>query len=255
MTVRILRWKGGYAGDMVMCLMHLSGYKIVNVNFLNKISQFGRVIVDSSNVCGALSEIDRISLAKHFRDSLDDDRLAKEIRSLDGGWIKSHYYNNSFDDITTDIGVDPVSLPFVMSANVYKTDTLQTQIFCPIADRVKDADVRIKLALYNVGIDSFNTTSNAVSKISVSDLLQGWNTLCTKLDLVDIHIDPQARHFYQNWLTKNKKYFAGSHFLEAVKNPGYDPDHNDLSLAERYALLVLKGQKFQLFLDHKEIAR
>lgn len=255
MTVRILRWKGGYAGDMVMCLMHLSGYKIVNVNFLDKISQSGRVMVDLLDVCGDLSDIDRISLDQHYRDSVHDDQLSKKISSLDSGWIKSHYYNNAFDDITTDITVDPVSLPFVISANVYKTDTLQTQIFCPIADRVTDADIRIKLALYNVGMDSFKTTSNTVSKITVSDLLQGWETLCTKLALVDIHIDPQARYFYQDWVKKNQKYFAGSHYQEAIKNPDYDTDHNNLSLAERYALLVLKGGKFQLFLEHKEIAR
>jgi len=254
MPARILRWKGGYAGDMIMYLMYLSGYKIANVNFQDQISQSGRVIADFSHVNGPLSEIDRISLDQCYRDSVDHDRLVKEIRSLDDVWIKSHYYTDSFDDITTDITVDAASLPFVMSANVYKTDTLKTQTFHPLADRIKDADVKIKLVLYSVGVDSLNTTSAAVSKICVSDLLQGWQTLCAKLDLVDIHLSPKGENFYQDWYKNNQKYFAGAKYRELINKKNHCHDHKDLSIVERYALMILHGQKFQILQDQKETA-
>jgi len=250
---RILRWKGGYAGDMIMYLMQLSGYKIANVNFRDRISQSGRVVVDFGHVHGPLSELDRISLDQSYRDSVDHKQLVKEIKSLSDVWVKSHYYNDSFDNITTDITVDAASLPFVMSANVYKTDTLKTQTFHPLADRIKDSDVKIKLALYNVGIDSLSTTSTSVSKICVSDLLQGWQTLCDKLNLVDIHLAPVGQDFYNAWYENNQKYFAGAKYLGLINDKNYCHDHKDLSVSEKYALMVLGGQKFQILQDQKEL--
>jgi hypothetical protein len=173
----------------------------------------------------------------------------KEIKSLNNSWIKSHYYNNSFDDITTDITVDAVSLPFVMYANVYKTNTLKAQMFHPLVKRIKHADVKIKLALYNVGVDSLSTKSTAISKICVSDLLQGWQTLCKKLEIVDIRLSSKGQHFYENWYSKNQKYFSGTRYLELIRSKDYNYTLKDLRIVERYALMVLNGQKFQILQD------
>lgn len=246
MTTRILRWKGGYAGDMVMYLMHLSGYKIGNVNFCDQILESGRLVVNFDHVDKDLSELDRMALDSDYIDSINHAQLIKEIKSLNDSWIKSHYYNNSFDDITTDITVDPISLPFVMYANVYKTDTLKAQIFHPLVKHIKHADVKIKLALYNVGVDSLSTKSTAISKICVSDLLQGWQTLCKKLEIIDIRLSSKGQNFYENWYSKNQKYFSGTRYLELIRNKDYNYTHKDLSIVERYALMVLNGQKFQI---------
>jgi len=253
-TSNILRWKGGFAGDMVMYLMHLSGYKIANVKFCDRISESGKVILDFSHVKSRLSEIDRMALDTHYRDLINHDQLVKEIASLDDVWIKSHYYTDSFDAITTDIVVDAASLPFVISANVYKTNTMSTQAFHPLAKHISDPDVRLKLALYNVGIDALRTTTTSVSKIYVSDLLQGWQTLCDRLDQARIRIGPQAQNFYQHWYERNQQYFASIQYIDMIGKENYDHDHKDLTIAERYALMVLKGQRFQLLHSEKETA-
>lgn len=254
-SARILRWKGGYAGDMVMYLMHLSGYKIANVNFLDEISESGRVLIDFDKRSADLSNLDRIARDSHHIDSVDHDRLVHEIEALGSVWIKSHYYHDCFDHITTDITVDTASLPFVMSANVYKTHTLKTQLFHPLADRIKDNDVKLMLALYHVAKDTVDTTSVAISKISVSDMLQGWETLCAKLDLVDIHLDAQAEPFYQTWYHTNQKYFAGARYMESVKNKDYNHNQPGLSMSERYALMVLQGEKFQILQHPEEVVQ
>jgi hypothetical protein len=39
-----------------------------------------------------------------------------------------------------------------------------------------------------------------------------------------------------------------------IGKENYDHDHKDLTIAERYALMVLKGQRFQLLHSEKETA-
>lgn len=246
MPARILRWKGGYAGDMLLYVMHLSGHRIINVVFRNNISDTGRVEIDFAHTSGDLTAIDRLAL-NHCRGTIDHDTLKKEIESLDGDvWIKSHYFCDEFDDITTDITVDAASLPFVMAANVYKTETVTTHDFHRLAGRVKDPDLRAKLALYNVGQDSLNTVTSSESKISISDLIQGWPTLCSRSRCLGIQLDAQAEDFYHHWYDKNKKYFASPSYLDLCHRTETALDHHDLNIIERYALMVLRGQRFRI---------
>ena len=245
MMPRIMRWKGGYAGDMIMRMMQLSGHRIANVRYLGEISDAGRVIVDFSHTSGPLSQIQRIALAQRFRDHVDLDQLTQEITSAGNVWIKSHDYNQRFDDITTDIMVDAASLPFMLYANISKTETLMDQKFHALARKVQDPVLHMNLAFYNVGRDSIDTVVSSSCQITVSHIIAGWDALTHCLDQIDIAIDPSCRQFYNGWQEKNRRYFPSDVYRHMIESADYDWHRSDLPLAERYALLVLSGERFR----------
>lgn len=249
MTARILRWKGGYGGDMIMYLMHLSGYKIANVIFRDAMDCQGRVTVDFSHVNQALTEIQKIALDRPFRDTIDEDRLIQEITAVDGMWIKSHHYTSLFDSITTDLVVDAKSLPFAIAANIIKTNTMTTKDFHPLAQRVQDPDIKIKLAFYNVGVDMLATLPLTKNQITVSDIISGWHTLEPRLQSLGLQMNRSAQLFYQQWSTNNRQYFASETYAHMVHAHDYDYTQRNLSLSERYALLILSGERFCILHD------
>lgn len=246
-----MRWQGGYAGDMIMYMMHLSGYDIINVKFLDQIYQTGRVAVDFSHTSGALSEVDRMALDQSYRDSIDHEKLTQEILALNDSWIKSHYYNKDFDHMTTDIVVDSLSLPFVMAANVCKTQTLNTQRFHPVARYINDADLRFKLALHSVGYNSINTTTSSISQIAVSDIISGWDKIQNQLTDIGLRIDNRCQQFYEKWAKDNQTYFPSTQYVDMIKQKNYNWNCVDLPIHERYALLILSQEKFKILNDEK----
>jgi len=243
---RILRWKGGYAGDMIMYMMHLSGYKIANVRFLDQVSGDGRVSIDFDHTSGPLTEIQRIALEQRFREHMDQDRLCQQIRSCDDVWIKSHYYTNKFDDITTDILADAQSLPFVISANIHKTDTMKYLRFHPLTSRLRDPEIKIKLAFYNVGKDSMDAEITSACSVNVSAIISGWNRLIESLTDVGVYIDHSCQEFYEHWVENNRQYFPSAIYIDMVNKHDYDWKRLDIAAVERYALLVLSQEKFKI---------
>lgn len=248
---RILRWKGGYAGDMIMYMLHLSGHKIANVSFLDQLSVNGRVSVEFSHTTGALTEIQRIALEQRFRDCIDQDKLCQEIASLNDVWIKSHHYTDQFNDITTDILADAQSLSFVMLANIHKTDTMKYLRFHPLASGIQDPEIKVKLAFYNVGKDSMDTQVKSARHISVSDIISGWDPLMQSLRDVDIHISASCLEFYQHWIEHNRQFFPSPNYVSMIKNLDYDWKRSDITTVERYALLVLSQEKFKVLHDEQ----
>jgi len=235
-----------------MYMMYLSGCTMGNVKFLDQMSAEGRIELDFSHTAGALSETQKIALEQRFRDHINHDLLGLEITSLDDVWIKSHHYTNQFDAITTDILVDSQSLPFVMSANVAKTDTIKYQRFHPLAARLQDSEIKIKLAWYNVGKDCLDTQVSSARHITVSDVISGWDQLRQHLLGVDIPVDPSCLTFYQHWIENNRRYFPSTDYVDMVKNHDYDWKRSNMSTVERYALLVLSQGKFRILHDEKQ---
>jgi hypothetical protein len=131
MSLRILRWKGGSGGDMILYLKSLSSPgSVINVDF-DCVNAAGKTNVDFSKFNSKIpTELEKIGLhPKTWSDLIDLEKLSTEIdvyqiESTDL-WAKSHYYaTDQFDNITVDLVVDPTSLPFVVHSNVVKTDTV-----------------------------------------------------------------------------------------------------------------------------------
>ena len=160
-------------------------------------------------------------------------------------WIKSHYYDtDQFDNITVDLVADPLSLPFVILANISKASTLQ-QNFNRLVGSITDPMLKKKYSLYSVAVDNvMNFCPSGAQHLFVSDLLSGIDTLKTATDRVNLQLDFQFSHVYQYWFKNNRPYLPSKQYQKMVQRHNYDFMNTRLSLSERYSLMALSGNKF-----------
>jgi hypothetical protein len=251
MTVSILRWKGGSGGDMLLYIKSLSHPGSVVNAVYRQVEDTGKTIIDYSNVnFSDPREIEKIALSSPWIEQISQDKLSRELTQYDqqpaNVWLKSHYYNTDlFNNYTLDLVVDPVSLPFVILSNVTKTDTL-TRNFHNLIDLIKDDSVRLKYIMYMVGRDCvYNFTNLSAQQIPVSSLLVDLDTFVEAIGKTNLDLDLNLSYVYQYWLDHNLQRLPSPRYCDKVLSQDFDFMNTDLSLVERYSLLVLsKKNKF-----------
>lgn len=250
MSLRILRWKGGSGGDMILYLKSLSSPgSVINADF-DCISFAGKIKVDFSKFNSKIpTDIEKIGLhPEMWTDQIDLKKLSTEIdmyrtESTDL-WAKSHYYaTNQFDNITVDLVVTPESLPFVVFSNIVKTDTIDTN-FNKLSALITDPVVKTNYALYSVAVDFVtNYKASGHQQLQVSDLLCDLKTFKTATNNINLGLNFNHT-IYQHWLEKNQQYIPSKNYLAKVATQNYDFTDLTLNLAERYSLMALAGCKF-----------
>lgn len=250
MPVSILRWKGGSGGDFVLYAKSLSNPgSVINVRYLD-VDATGRTAPDFSKIdflC--LRNIDKIALREWIH-SVDVRQLLAEVNSYETQpadlWIKSHYYDDyTLKDRTIDIVADAKSLPFVVASNLAKTRTLQ-QNFNFLVGKIPDATTKLHYVTYCVAKDSFMQNHPSTDRqIFVSELLSNLNTWQRAVSLVGITIDQRVAAAYHHWLGLNQQYMLSSAYLSRIKQQDYDWQDTQLTIIEKYCLMMLGGYKFQ----------
>jgi len=247
MPANILRWKGGSGGDMILYFKSFSNpLSVINVKF-SSMEKIGKIGIDSLKINQLnLSEVDKIALTT---DWVDLARLSDEIlqyrNNVNVTWIKSHYYEtDQFNDITVDLVVDPVSLPFVVLSNIIKTDTVEVN-FNKLSSLISDVAVKTNYSMYSVAYDLINNQKNISDQtLLVSDLLVDLPTFKTAVSNTSLHLDFSFSKVYQDWLISNQTYIPSKQYQKKVVAQDYSFMDTNLSIAERYSLLVLSGNKF-----------
>lgn len=251
MPASILRWRGGSGGDMILFFKSLSSPgSVINVEF-NSIDQAGKTNVNFSKVkkFGPQREIDKLALNPDWRKQIKSQQLLAEITDYmshyESVWIKSHYYEiDHFNDITVDLVVDAFSLPFVVFSNITKTDTVK-QNFNKLVKLIIDPVLKNNYSLYSVAVDNvINFKPGGRQRLMVSDILSGLETFKIATDRVNLQLNFQFSEIYNQWLANNRPYFPSEQYQKMAQNRDYDFMNTDLSLAERYSLMALSGNKF-----------
>lgn len=250
MSVSILRWKGGYGGDMLLYMKSLSQPDSVANVVYQQVDSSGKTMVDFSGLDFAnLREIDKMASTPARLEQINQDKLAQEITEYDQQtttvWLKSHYYKTDmFNDHTLDLVVDAVSLPFVISSCVTKTDVL-TRNFNDMVGRITEDSVRLKYCMYMVGKDSLHNIANiGAHRLPVSSLLMDVTTFAQAVGNTNLDLDPAFFHVYQYWLDHNQERLPSRRYRDRVMSKDFDFMDIDLTLAERYSLLILSGNRF-----------
>lgn len=244
----IIRFKGGCGGDTIIKLI-LDSYPGIesNVEFValtdsarSEVANKGSAIniglmtnEDVSNILNdsLIAELDQLILAeKHFV-------------------IKSHYYGDlkSHNKYILDIVADKHSLPFVVSANIAKTDTIAKANFNAVTKKINDADLLFKYTSFCIAKDSLsNDTPKKNNVVEVSAILSGWDSLQDSLKAFDIHLAPNTRSYYEAWLQKNVQYLPSEKYRNYINESNYNFYDTNLSETEQYCLLALSGNKFKI---------
>jgi len=256
MSLNILRWKGGFAGDIVLQLVTNSSTVHTNVKFKSSISDQGRIQLDFSHLnLNNLQQIDRIALTQPYNSDINPKLLKQEfdhlIASDQAWWIKSHYYQQDFyNEQIIDIVIDHWLLPFAVAANINKTETLTTE-FNPLVSKITNPFVQYQYSIYNLAKD-FVCAYSTNRVLQLKQILSGWNELQQTMRQFNIDLDDQSRNLYETWLEINKKYFPTASYQQCLQTRNYDIDQRGLTLIEKYCLLALSNCKFQL-LEKNEI--
>ena len=250
MTVSILRWKGGSGGDMLLYIKSLSHPGSVVNAVYQQVGASGKIIIDYSDVnFPDPREIEKIALSSPWIEQISQDKLSQELTQYDqqpaNVWLKSHYYDTDlFNNYTLDLVVDPVSLPFVILSNVTKTDTL-TRNFNNLVELIKDDSLRLKYCMYMVGRDCvYNLTNVSAQQIPVSSLLVDIVTFVQAIGKTNLDLDLDFSYVYQYWLDHNLERLPSPRYCDKILSQDFDFMDTDLSLVERYSLLVLSENKF-----------
>jgi hypothetical protein len=230
---------------MILYIKSLNNPKsIINVEF-NTIAPNGKIDINFSNISQTtLCEIDKLALAPKWTSQVNLEKLTKEIAECRPGWIKSHYYGtDQFNSITTDLIVDPISLPFVVTSNLVKTNTLEINLN-KIIGLITDPKIKIKYALYSVANFFISQQSLNQNRILVSDLLVDLNTFKAAVNRTELELEFSVSNVYNQWLASNQQYLPSSQYKKMIAANNYDFMNAKLSLAERYSLMALAGSKF-----------
>lgn len=256
MSLNILRWKGGFGGDIVLQLLTNSSTIQTNVKFRSSISPQGRIELDFSHLdLDNLQQIDRIALMQTYLSEVDAKLLKQEFDNLivsnQSWWIKSHYYEQDFyHDQIIDIVIDRWLLPFAVAANINKTETLNTD-FNPLVSKITDPFVQYQYSIYSLAKD-FVRSYDTNRVLQLKQILAGWNELKQAMRQFDVDIDDKFKNLYDNWLEINKEYFPTAVYQQCLQTNNYDIDQPGLTLIEKYCLLVLLDCKFKA-LEKNEI--
>lgn len=250
MSLTILRWKGGFGGDIVLRLVTESSMVHTNVKFQSAISDQGRIQIDFSQLdLDNLQQIDRIALKEPYNLNIDPVLLKKEfdamIASGQSWWIKSHYYQQDFyQEQIIDIVLDAELLPFAVSANINKTETLLTE-FNQLVSKITDPFVQYQYSIFNLAKD-FICPYNTHRVLQMKQILSGWNVLQKAMGQFNINLVDQCKNLYEDWLESNKKYFPTAAYQRCLQTSNYSVDQPGLTLIEKYCLLALSNSKFKL---------
>jgi len=251
MPASILRWRGGFGGDMILFFKSLSSPgSVVNVEF-DHIDQSGKTNVNFSKIkqFGPHREIDKLALNPDWLKQIKPQQLSVEIADYVLGsesvWIKSHYYDiDQFDNITVDLVVDSFSLPFVVFSNIAKTDTVERN-FNKLSESITDPVLKNNYSLYSVAVDNvMNFQPSGLQHLLVSDILSGLETFKIATDRVSLQLDFKFSEIYNFWLTNNRPRIPSKQYQKMIQDCNYDFMNTTLSQAERYSLMALSGNKF-----------
>jgi|688.fasta_scaffold521477_2 hypothetical protein len=251
MSLTILRWNGGYAGDIILKLITESNPAAKsNINFKG-INQAGKIEIDTSDFkIKTLTELDLIGFNLEKSRKLSQKKLKKELNRLivdtNVWYIKSHYYAMSeFNEFTIDIVADELSLPFIINANLKKcgdADFYNKKIL----KIIKDEKVKEKYVIYNIAKGTQIIVPISDNCIPVSSIISGFDSVKQCLAKHGIFISDTVKNFYQRWYESNINYLPSQKYIKYVNTKKYQFDDLTLTFYERYSLLVLANKKFRV---------
>lgn len=246
MSLNILRWRGGYAGDMTLRMILDSNPGARSNVGIKDMNDFGGMILTAATTG---TELDSLLESPAGNPDIDIVALRKEIdrlrHSSDQWFLKSHYYGSpEFNDITVDIVADRLSLPFVIKSNISKCPP--PAIDGKLNSMIKDDAVREKYYLYILARECLDGSPIGDRHIDVSTIISGHDQLSVALSEHAIKLDASTEHFYQTWVDRNNVNFPTNRYVDNVRKKNYDYLDSSLSIPERYSLLAQSGNKFKI---------
>lgn len=258
----ILRWLGGSGGDTLLYILNKQNKFYTNVSFPStNLSAKDSTLTKGS----ADNDYPTFDNPRNYDASLFIDDLKALSKKTKAFIIKQHFANADIDrkigqlaDIVN-VGFDLSFLPFVVRANLQKTETVNhrddpgktflDETLKKINDKLTPAQADL-LTIWNLVIHNKDTMEKfklPESPIMVNNFFHDPSTIeaCFKNKGYDLDLDIE---YFNDWKRRNSDLLPSTKYQTYLKNQHYNFDDKDLDIVERYVFLALSGKKFQ-FLD------
>lgn len=250
MSITLLRWKSGSAGDTILKMLLESN----NIQSQNRYLNFEnlKTNIDVDYVKNfKYDQVAKMSLMDFI--NVDKDRLFVQLDQLhlenkNQHWVlKTHcYFDYNYPVI--DIEIDKEYLPFVVKASLTKNSRAAKLIpeYSVLASKISNSNLLYKFDCYNFAYDILKINNYSTKKIKIASILNGWNILLTEVNELGFNLDSSCKQYFETWLEANRQFMPSSEYKIKVKSCNYEIDDSIIDLAEKYCLLALSGQKFKI---------
>jgi hypothetical protein len=250
MAVTVVRSSSGSAADTILKLLSINEPNAkFNIQFdsLNEVGRSPTNPIINPNIPNCI----KLGTNQEIIGTIDTTSLLNEINNLRNideiYYLKSHYFEKILNDVTIDIVNTHRTLSFMAQSNVYKTNLLQKHSnYTKLNSKIKDQEIAVKYALYNIIKDCLIYKNFSNRQISVENIIGGWDKLSENLQNLGFTLNLQAQEYYSSWLNLNLKYLPSNKYVQYVDVGYHNYNDTDLNIAERYALLALSGNKFKI---------
>lgn len=251
MSIKLLRWTSGMAGDTVLKLLLDSDANLQSQNRYIALSD-GQSQIDY-NYCKSFkyNQIAEMSLMHAF--DVDPIVLFEQLQQLESEdinaqWLlKTHYY---FDFLypVVDITVNAEQMPFVVKAGLHKNSRTKNLLpnYHVLASKISDPAILYKFDCFNYAQDLLQTRNYSADQLRLKHILGGWEDFVTALSKVNLNISAHCQTYYNQWLEENQRFVPGTAYLKLLEQQDFDYNNNKLTIEERYCLLALSKQKFKI---------
>ena len=244
MSLTLLRWSGGYAGESILHSILLSNPSLKSNFQFTGLNESGRTEFIANDIESKLG----IGTASAVNSKIDMDKLVDELRKLqvstDHYIIKCHVYDDCLNEFDTiDIQATNAYLPFVSYCALIKGRTIQFNSdpnYIHYKKIIKDEQVLQRYTCFILAQFFLKHNIRVASQAVLN--LDDWIGNEEKISLPwDYNKD-----YRKQWLEKNQQYFPTDKYLEVYTSNRNVEEITDYKIPwyEKYALLVLNHYGF-----------
>jgi len=251
MSIKLLRWTSGMAGDTVLKLLLDSDPSLQSQNKYIALND-GQSQIDYQ-YCKSFKydQIAEMSLMHAF--DVDQTALFEQLQQLESEdvqaqWLlKTHCY---FDFLypVVDITVATEQMPFVVRAGLHKNSRAKNLLpnYHVLASKISDPVILYKFDCFNYAQNLLQTRNYSPDQLALKHILSGWEDFTAALGRVNLKISADCQTYYEQWLEENQRFMPTATYLDQVNLQNFDYNNSELTIEERYCLLALSGQKFKI---------
>lgn len=251
MSITLLRWKSGAAGDTLLKMLLLSNNVQSQMRYVSGPPDRTHLDVEAIKSF----RYDQISMmALHNSINVAQDKLLAQLRGLEQEaplqpWLlKTHcYFEFPYRVIDIKVGVDLV--PFTVKASLIKNSRSKNLIpdYHPDAKNMSDPETLYRFDCHNYTYDLlYNQPEKHSDVFDLSTMLGTWDGIVDSVNALGYTISDDCQDAWAAWKAANSHLMPSARFQKLLADSQFDYDNKELTLEERYCFLVMSGQPFRV---------
>jgi hypothetical protein len=259
MTVQLLRWPSGSGGDTVLKILLDSNSELQSNIKFKELTESGRTTTEFTELITQYPELANLSgRMSDYEDKETLNRITETLKKLSAEKtdyiFRCHGFIPEFEKFDIiDIKPTKTYFSFIIQSHMAK------RMFRSENDGVNNLHIHLRhndkyqqesldYETYCVAVQHLKNIEQARSPncLLVDTLLSNWINLKYKLSDLGFTVRDQCKPYYTSWLDQNTNYISSPKYRYYIGTQDYNYHDTSLNRIERYCLLALTGDHFQI---------